>query len=640
MSAPAGKVGERAGTTAAYMGRCFIMVARLRALASLLMLIGFFVFAFVLLILSLIVGFWAASHAHAAIKLVLVAVLGFGGAIVVGAKRALFFTPEEPDGILVSEGQAPQLWAEVRNLARVAGTRAPDDIRIVPEVNAAVSEDSKLLGLIPGRRHLYIGMPLLLGLNVSQFRAVIGHELGHYSNHHTRLGAIAFRGRLAIGGALDHLGDSLLSLPFRGYGRLYLLVDNAASRQQEREADQIAVKVAGSDAAATALAELPVLDAAWGFYFSRYVGPGADAGYLPRDLFRGFYELLNARQAELADLRVHPPSEKKSRWATHPPIGERVQLIRKLPYVALMQDTRMSASLIPMLDKLGEALQDAVVKVGNRRVTSDWSEITNAAAMAQLQEACDYAFRQFGRALNTREVNLGTILYAVEAGRAGELAAALSPGASREEAAENFRSALDALITLAGIRSGRTRYAHSWANAAKLVGASGEVDYAHVASLASDPATLPQARAELMRAGIALDQAQVVNAVATAKKSEVIGGIGNTKVDKIDHDMLILENGLILIVGGGSSEHGNDRMIAALRSAPVHELARRNRFLPFEEIASVEIEKQVPLRATLTLHDGSRMDLKEGWTSDLLAKDSRDLLLQIFRDINATVATN
>lgn len=614
------------------------MVARLRALASLLMLIGFFVFAFVLLILSLVVGFWAISHAHAAIKLVLIAVIGFGGAIVVGAKRALFFKPDQPDGVIVTEAQAPQLWAEVRHLAQAAGTRAPDDIRILPEVNAAVSEDSTLLGLIPGRRHLYIGMPLLLGLNVSQFRAVIGHELGHYSNHHTRLGAIAFRGRLAIGGALGHLGDSLLSLPFRAYGRLYLLVDNAASRQQEREADQIAVRVAGSDAAAAALSELPVLDAAWGYYFSRYVGPAAEAGYLPRDLFRGFFELLAARQSELADLRVNPPKEKKSAWATHPPIGERVQLIRRLPHVALMQDTRLSANLVPMLDKLGEALQDAVVKVGGRRVSTDWAEITNAAGVARLQERCDYAFRQFGRVLNTREVNLGGVLNAVEAGRADELAGALSPTASREEARENFRDALDALITLAGLRSGRTRFAHSWAGAAKLVGDTGnEIDYAELANLAANPMTLPQARAELMRAGIAVEQAQAVETVATAKKSDVLGGIGNTKVNKADHDMLILDNGLILIPGGGNTEKGNERMIAALRSAPIGELAQRYQFLPFEEIVSVTITKQVPVRANLVLRNGQTVELKEGWTSDLLSKDSRDTLVGIFNSINARV---
>jgi Zn-dependent protease with chaperone function len=619
------------------------MVARLRALASLVMLIGFFVFAFALLIGSLVLGFWAVSHSHAAIKLIIIAVLGFGGAIVVGAKRALFYTPDEPNGVRLDEAQAPQLWAEVRALAQAAGTRPPDDIRILAEVNAAVSEDSKLLGLIPGRRHLYIGMPLLLTLNVSQFRAVIGHELGHYSNHHTRLGAVAFRGRLAIGGAIEHLGDSLIGLPFQAYGRIYLLVDNAASRAQEREADRIAVRVAGSSAAAAALAELPVIDAAWGFYFQRYVGPAAEAGYLPRDLFRGFYELLAARQAELAGLRTQPPAEKKSRWATHPPIGERVQLIRKLPPVTVHEDTRLSATLIPMLDRLGEALQDAVVKVGNRKLSTDWSEITNAAAIARLQEQCDYAFRAFARALNHRDVGLSEVLAAVEAGRGRELAVALSPAASPEEAAGNFRGALEALITLAGLRSGRTRFAHNWAGPARLVGDMGQhVDYAEVARLAADPYTLPQARAELLRAGIAVEQAQVVEAVATAKKSDVIGGIGNTRVDKVDHDMIIVDSGLILMVGGGDSDHGNDRMLAALRSATVEDLARRNRFVPFEEIVSVTVTKKVPLRATLVLRSGEQIELKEGWTSDLLAKDSRDVLLGVFRTITATnlAATN
>jgi hypothetical protein len=42
------------------------------------------------------------------------------------------------------------------------------------------------------------------------------------------------------------------------------------------------------------------------------------------------------------------------------------------------------------------------------------------------------------------------------------------------------------------------------------------------------------------------------------------------------------------------------------------------------------------------LRNGEQIELKEGWTSDLLAKDSRDVLLGIFRTITATnlAATN
>jgi hypothetical protein len=35
------------------------------------------------------------------------------------------------------------------------------------------------------------------------------------------------------------------------------------------------------------------------------------------------------------------------------------------------------------------------------------------------------------------------------------------------------------------------------------------------------------------------------------------------------------------------------------------------------------------------MRDGGQIELKEGWTSDLLAKDSRDILTQIFHDITA-----
>ncbi|NUR32010.1 MAG: M48 family metalloprotease, partial [Catenulispora sp.] len=503
---------------------------------------------------------------------------------------------------------------------------APDDIRIIPEVNAAVSEDSRLLGLIGGRRHLYIGMPLLLSLNVSQFRAVIGHELGHYSNAHTRLGAIAFRGRLAIGGALSHLGGSLLSWPFRAYGRVYLLVDNATSRMQEREADQIAVRVAGTHATTTALAELPVIEAAWGFYFSRYVGPTAEAGFLPRDLFRGFFEMSAARQGELAALRTNPPHEDKSIWDTHPPIAERVRRIGQLPPVALPEDTRLSATLIPALDQLGEALQATVVTSGRRQVSGDWNELTNVANTNRVQEAADDIFRQVARVLGVRQAALSDVLNAIESGRAGQLIAGF-PRATLPQI-------LEPLLVLAAVRSGAASWRHSWTNTGDLVTAQGApLDLAPLAALAADSLTISQAKAQLAALGVRVDEARVVEATATAKKAEIIGGIANTKVNGAESDVLILDNGLILVNGAGKADDGKNRMIRMLQSAPVSDLAQRHYFLPFEVITAVEIEKQVPLRATLVLHDGNRIELKEAWSAELLHKQSRDILLEILGQV-------
>ena len=94
--------------------------------------------------------------------------------------------PQPKPGLDVAPGGAAELWALVTQLSDVVGTRGPEQIRLVADVNAAVSEDSRFLGLFGGPRRMYLGVPLLQGLSVSQLRAVLAHEFGHYSSAHTR----------------------------------------------------------------------------------------------------------------------------------------------------------------------------------------------------------------------------------------------------------------------------------------------------------------------------------------------------------------------------------------------------------------------------------------------------------------------
>jgi Zn-dependent protease with chaperone function len=84
----------------------------------------------------------------------------------------------------------------VGELTALAGTRMPEEIRIVAGVEASVAEPARLLGLLPGKRYLFLGLPLLLALPQQQIRAIVAHELGHYSRAHTRLAPVAYRGRL------------------------------------------------------------------------------------------------------------------------------------------------------------------------------------------------------------------------------------------------------------------------------------------------------------------------------------------------------------------------------------------------------------------------------------------------------------
>jgi Zn-dependent protease with chaperone function len=602
----------------------------LRAAASVFMLLGFYVIALVqaAAVLALVVWIAVEGHLGAGIKLafpLLVAV----GATFAGLWRSIRTRPEPLHGLIVARHDAPELWGLVHSLAIEVGTRTPDEIRLVPEVNAAVSEDARLLGLIGGRRRLYLGMPLLQALSVDQLRSVIAHELGHYSGNHTRLGAVAYRGRLAIGHTIGRIGPwNPVGWTFRGYARLYLLVDNAASRRQELDADRASVRVAGPEVAISALRELPIIDAAWDFYFGRYVSWGWEAGFAPDDFFGGFGQLVRARHEELAKLRDDEPEERRSRWDTHPSNAKRIAFMRTAPQTAHRLDGRPAAMLVPSIATAGFALQRAVIDVGSRQVLP-WPQFTAAAATARLQRNADRVFRSLGRLTGVADPGLSTLFDLVTAGRLGELAGEFYPDSTRKEAAARFADPMEMLFSLAAVRSGTAYWRHSWTGPVKLTDAAGtELEFEEIARLAVSPDTVEEARARLAQAGIRVEAAAIIERRATATGSDIIGALANVKVDGMHTDLVLLDRGFVFVPGPKSTDNGKDRLRTLLSSGPVEELAARFRFVPYEEIAAATISKRTPVRAELRMHDGATVAVEERWTGEQLG-ESRDALLSV-----------
>ena len=612
------------------------MSATYRALASVVMLIGFYVVALLQLAAVVALGVWLFQHTSGVVtgKLLLPLVVALG-AVAVGLWRAIRTRNEPASGLILGEREAPQLWATVRELAAAVGTRAPDEIRLVPEVNAAVGEQSRLLGLIGGRRTLYIGLPLLQGMRVDQLRSVLAHELGHYSGSHTRLGGVAYRGRLAIEGTVEQISPhNPIGWVFKAYSKLYLMVDNAASRRQELEADRASVQLAGHDAATSALRMLPALDAAWSFYMGRYVEPGWSAGLAPDDLFGGFAQLLHARRDEIDELRENAPDRPPSRWDTHPPVHLRVAAMGQLPAVRVAPDDRPAWIMLADVAGAGRQLQGIVVNHGSRRIVP-WVEFTAEWVATSVQQQADRIYRAAGRFTGAPEPGLPTVLELVRNGRLGEFAEQFFSGATRREAAVAFAGPMETLLDNAAVRSGRARWQLSWSGPARLVGPSGEPwDLAEIAKLAVSPATLDEALVRLAELGVDATRATVVQRRASARNADLVGALANIKIDGREHDVLVLSNGLVLIPDPGKSSEGENRLKALLGAVPVGELATRHPYLPYEEIRSVTVTKRVPLKAELTLHDGRAVQVQELMASELLEKHSRDTLLRVFQRIN------
>ncbi|MEU7906710.1 M48 family metalloprotease [Actinoplanes sp. NPDC049118] len=304
-----------------------------RVLASATALAGFLIVAAaqlalvvvpVLLLLSMLPG-------RTALRLGVPVCIATVGVMAYATWRALHTRRREPIGIPVARADAPQLWALLDGAAAAAGTRAPDRVTIVADAAAKIIERTHLLGLIGGRRDLYLGLPLLQAWDEAHLRAVAAHELGHFSPRLGRLAPLAYRGRVAVARTVPRIPPRNPAGPLlRTYAKFYRRVDAPFSRAQELAADRIAADYAGRTAAIAVLRDLPALDALQRIFHAEYLGPGWQAGHVPDDIFGGFLRVLAARADDVAVLRARDPGTL-SAWDTHPPVTDRLAALTAQP---------------------------------------------------------------------------------------------------------------------------------------------------------------------------------------------------------------------------------------------------------------------------------------------------------------------
>src|SRR5688500_18288126 len=140
-----------------------------RALLSVLLLIGVLVIAvgLILFMVGVNLAVWRLGRVNIGLVLATFAIVAALGRAVL----TMLQQPEEaPDEVEVPRSEEPELYAEIDQLADLAGSDRPDRIVVIADTNAYVSEFGPLLGLVRGRRTLAIGVPLLDAFDVSELR--------------------------------------------------------------------------------------------------------------------------------------------------------------------------------------------------------------------------------------------------------------------------------------------------------------------------------------------------------------------------------------------------------------------------------------------------------------------------------------
>jgi Zn-dependent protease with chaperone function len=446
-----------------------------RAALAVALLAGFYLLVAAFAGLAVTLDVFEASHLNAAavrgVVLLNIGVLVvLRGTFVVGRRGA------QPAGVVVTAREEPELCRTVAALAARVRTRAPDEIRLVAEVNAAVTEESRMLGLWPGKRIMYIGMPLFLGLRVDELRAVLCHELGHYSRAHTRLGAITYQGMTALNGTITRLqAHAFIRRIFVLYARLYFACSSAVARRQELEADAAAVAVAGREAAGDAIRDLHASAAAWNHYLESYCALIEPAQARPADLFAGFYDLIRqpGRREEFARAALVPA--QRSAYDSHPSPAERLAAIGRLAEPSVAPDRRRALALLADPASRAMAMQTQMLTDKALRLPiMDWPEIAVRAMMALRAGALADVFTAVAQVADVPEATVDTVLWALASGRTDGIAARLRALRWRgDDARMLVASVLSRAFEGLLVQAGQARWVFSWADGVTLRGIDG-----------------------------------------------------------------------------------------------------------------------------------------------------------------------
>lgn len=235
---------------------------------------------------------------------------------------------------VLSRDDAPELYAQIDEVAALLGTRSVDIVVVDAQTNASVTH----LGL--RRRLLTLGLPLWEILTPQQRVALLGHELGHFTNGDTRHGVIVgtaygslttwhyYLSPIERPTLVEAFVNLLYFVPRCLITGLVLLLDLLTSRSAQRSeylADAMAAR-AGSTEAAIGLMDRLLVAESVDTTLSREVnarrmrGPGRTAS----DEAEGMWEALSdhmdsipesevERQRRVGALRGHSVD------ATHPP---------------------------------------------------------------------------------------------------------------------------------------------------------------------------------------------------------------------------------------------------------------------------------------------------------------------------------
>lgn len=354
-----------------------------RTLLGIIAFVGLYVcliaFGLVLGYICVFSTLWIISHATSTTAWFIAAgLLALGVMFLLFLIKFLFAVYRNEDGqrLEITAKDHPKLFAFINQLTDEVNAPKPYRIYISPNVNASVFYNSSFWSLFfPVQKNLEIGLGLVNSLNMSEFKAVMAHEFGHFSQRSMKLGSYVYivnrviynlvyeRDRwdnlldrwAASGGlwslfaglthVLVNLVRKILSKAYQWLNLRYL----SLSREMEYQADLVAVSAAGGQSIITALRRIELGDAAYQQmlgYLNELVGESKVVKNMYSVHTETIHMLASENNIDLSNelpvlndeqaMRMAAPNRVnfQDQWSSHPSQPERETNIRSVVAVS------------------------------------------------------------------------------------------------------------------------------------------------------------------------------------------------------------------------------------------------------------------------------------------------------------------
>jgi Zn-dependent protease with chaperone function len=369
-----------------------------RAVGSIALFIGVYLLLVVLAVgLTIVAGY--AGILLIAFKPNLYTLLIGGGLVSMGILVIFFLlkfifkqhTVDRAHLLEVTEEQEPALFQLIHDIVDEVQTDFPKKVYFSAQVNAAVFYDSSFWSMfLPVKKNLEIGVGLMNTVTVSELKAILAHEFGHFSQRSMKVGSYVYNVNQVIHNLLfDNEGYSNLISRWAsvsGYiaffvnlavriisgiqwvlRKVYEVVNLnylALSREMEFHADEVAAHVAGSTPLITSLLRMDLADQSFqtviDFYNRKIAESVKTDNVYPQQQFMLHFLARESKFSTDNGLPQISPEQSsrfnrsklniKDQWASHPSTEDRIAQLQRLNVAPPDTDQRLATVLLQHSD--------------------------------------------------------------------------------------------------------------------------------------------------------------------------------------------------------------------------------------------------------------------------------------------------